>query len=110
MARYWVGTSVSDRLGARFPFGTLVINLTACVIIGFSLTVLNRHTEMNPAIRYLLPIGFVGAYSTYSTFEWEIFTRLNSGEFWVAILYVGTSLVFGLVSVAVGAMLGKVIP
>jgi CrcB protein len=110
MARYWVGTSVSDRLGARFPFGTLVINLTACVIIGFALTVLNRHTEFNPAIRYLVPFGFVGAYSTFSTFEWEIFTNLNSGAFWVAILYAGSSLVFGLVAVAVGAMLGKVVP
>jgi CrcB protein len=110
MARYWVGTSVSDRLGARFPFGTLVINLTACVIIGFALTVLNRHTEFNPAIRYLVPFGFVGAYSTFSTFEWEIFTNLNSGAFWVAILYVASSLVFGLVAVAVGAALGKVVP
>jgi CrcB protein len=110
IARYWVGASVTDRLGARFPFGTLVINLTACVIIGFSLEVLNRHTEMNPAIRYLVPIGFVGAYSTFSTFEWEIFTNLNSGAFWIAILYVGSSLVFGLVAVAAGAMLGRVVP
>jgi CrcB protein len=107
VARYVVGTSVSNRLGLRFPYGTLVINITACVIIGFSLEILNRHTNVNPAFRYLIPIGFIGAYSTFSTFEWEIFSSLNSGAFWVATLYVVTSIVFGLVAVALGATLGK---
>lgn len=107
VARYLVGTSVSNRLGIRFPFGTLVINITACVIIGLSLEILNRHTNVNPALRYLIPIGFIGAYSTFSTFEWEIFSNLNSGAFWIAVLYVVTSLVFGLIAVALGAALGK---
>jgi CrcB protein len=107
VVRYLVGTSVSNRLGIRFPFGTLVINITACVIIGLSLEILNRHTNVNPAFRYLIPIGFIGAYSTFSTFEWEIFSNLNSGAFWIAILYVTASLVFGLVAVALGAALGK---
>ena len=107
IARYLVGTSVNNRLGLRFPYGTLVINITACVIIGFSLEILNRHANVNPALRYLIPIGFVGAYSTFSTFEWEIFSNLNSGAFWVAILYVVTSLVFGLIAVALGAAAGR---
>lgn len=109
VARYLVGTSVSDRLGIRFPYGTLIINLSACMIIGLSLEILNRHTDVNPAFRYLIPIGFIGAYSTFSTFEWEIFSNLNSGAFWVALLYVATSLVFGLVAVALGAALGRVL-
>ena len=107
LTRYVVGTSVSNRLGLRFPYGTLVINLSACVIIGLSMEILNRHTNVNPALRYLIPIGFVGAYSTFSTFEWEIFSNLNSGAFWVALLYVTTSLLFGLVAVALGAALGR---
>jgi len=109
LARYAVGTSVSNRMGTRFPFGTLIINISACLIIGFSLEFLNRHSNMNPALRYLIPIGFIGAYSTFSTFEWEIFSNLNSGAFWIAIAYVATSLVFGLVAVALGAALGRAI-
>jgi CrcB protein len=109
VARYVVGTSVSDRLGIKFPYGTFVINLSACLIIGLSLEVLNRHTNFNPALRYLIPIGFIGAYSTFSTFEWEIFSNLNSGAFWIAILYVAASLVFGLVAVALGAALGRAV-
>jgi len=107
LARYIVGTSVSNRMGLRFPYGTLLINISACLIIGLSLEILNRHANINPALRYLIPIGFVGAYSTFSTFEWEIFTSLNSGAFWVAILYVASSLVFGLIAVALGAAMGR---
>jgi CrcB protein len=107
LARFLVGTSVSNRLGTRFPFGTLTINISACLIIGLSLEILNRHSNVNPAFRYLIPIGFIGAYSTFSTFEWEVFSNLNSGAFWIAILYVTTSLVFGLIAVALGAALGK---
>ncbi len=109
MARYAVGSSVSNRLGIRFPFGTLIINLSACAIIGLSLEILDRHTEFNPALRYLVPIGFIGAYSTFSTFEWEFFSNLNSGAFWIAILYVACSLIFGLIAVALGAALGRAI-
>jgi len=109
VARYVVGTSVSNRLGIRFPFGTLAINLSACLIVGLSMEILNRHTDLNPALRYLIPIGFIGAYSTFSTFEWEIFSNLNSGAFWIAILYVATSLVFGLIAVALGAAVGRAV-
>jgi CrcB protein len=109
IARYVVGVGVSDRLGIRFPYGTLLINISACAIIGFSLEILNRHTNFNPALRYLIPIGFVGAYSTFSTFEWEIFSNLRSGAFWIALLYVAASLVFGLIAVALGSSLGRAV-
>jgi fluoride exporter len=109
IARYAVGVGVSDRLGIRFPYGTLIVNISACLLIGFSLEVLNRHTNFNPALRYLIPIGFIGAYSTFSTFEWEIFSSLRSGAFWVAILYMAASVVFGLISVALGSSLGRAV-
>jgi CrcB protein len=92
-------------MGNRFPYGTFLINLTACVIIGFSLTWMNRRTEMNPAWRYLIPIGFVGAYSTFSTFEWETFTSLQTGAFLIAALYVSLSVLLGLIAVWLGALL-----
>jgi CrcB protein len=98
---------VANRMGTRFPYGTFVINLTACLIIGFSLTWIGRRTEVNPAWRFLIPIGFVGAYSTFSTFEWETFTSLQTGEFLIATLYVSLSFVLGLLAVWVGVLLAR---
>lgn len=107
IARYWVGSTFASRLGTKFPYGTFVINVTACVIIGFFLTLLSTRTELNPAWRFLIPIGFVGAYSTFSTFEWEIFTNLQTGAFLIASSYVVLSLFLGLVGVWGGVLIAK---
>ena len=95
IARYWVGSTVSGRIGTKFPYGTFVINITACVIIGFALTFLSKRADLSPAWRYLVPIGFIGAYSTFSTYEWETLSTLRSGAFFLAALYaVGSAMVF----------------
>ena len=109
IARYWVGSTVSGRMGARFPYGTFVINLTACLIIGFTLTALGKRAGLNPAWRYLLPIGFIGAYSTFSTYEWETFSTLRSGAVLLAVLYAGGSLILGLAGTWLGVILADLL-
>jgi fluoride exporter len=96
IARYWVGATVINRMGMRFPWGTLVINLTACLVIGFSVTFLTRRVDLSPAWRYLVPIGFVGSYSTFSTYEWETLSLIRAGTFPLAAVYVLGSLALGL--------------
>jgi len=108
VARYWVGSTIASRMGTKFPYGTFVINMTACVIIGFSLAFFGRRTELNPAWRFLVPIGFVGAYSTFSTFEWEAFSILQTGAFLNAALYVVLSFVLGLFGVWCGVLIARV--
>ena len=109
IARYWVGSAVSGRLGVRFPYGTFVVNMTACLIIGFVITFLSRRAELNAAWRYLIPVGFVGAYSTFSTYEWETFSSLRAGAFLLAAFYAVGSLILGLVSVWCGSMLAEIL-
>lgn len=109
MARYWVGSEVASRLGTKFPYGTFVINISACIIIGFSLTYLGKRAELNPAWRFLIPTGFVGAYSTFSTYEWETLSSLRDGAFSLAALYAIGSLLLGLVAAWGGAILAEVI-
>jgi CrcB protein len=108
MARYWVGSMVANRMGTKFPYGTFVINITACVIIGFSLTLLARRADINPAWRFLVPVGFIGAYSTFSTSEWETLSTLRSGAFFLASLYAVSSLILGLAAVWGGSMLAEI--
>jgi CrcB protein len=108
MARYWVGSTIANRMGAKFPYGTFVINITACVIIGFSLTFLSKRAELNPAWRFLVPVGFVGAYSTFSTYEWETLSTLRTGAFSLAALYAAGSLILGLAAVWGGSMIAEI--
>jgi fluoride exporter len=109
LARYWVGSTVASRLGTKFPYGTFVVNITACIIIGFSLAFLEKRTELNPAWRFLVPIGFIGAYSTFSTLEWETYSNLQAGAFFIAGLYVVLSFVLGLIAIWCGVMIARVI-
>jgi fluoride exporter len=104
LARYWVGATIINRMGTRFPWGTLVINLTACIVIGFSVTFLTRRADLSPAWRYLVPIGFVGAYSTFSTYEWETLSLIRAGTFPLAAVYALGSLVLGLAATWCGMM------
>lgn len=110
LARVWVGSTVSSKLGTRFPYGTFVINVTACIVIGFSLELLDKHVEINPDWRYLIPTGFIGAYSTFSTFEWEIFSNLQIGSLLIAGSYAVSSVLLGLVGVWCGVMIARVVP
>jgi fluoride exporter len=109
MARYWVGSSVAGRMGIRFPYGTLIVNISACIIIGFSMTYLGRRAEFSPAWRFLIPVGFIGAYSTFSTYEWETLSTMRSGAFGIAALYAMGSLVLGLAAVWGGSVLGEML-
>lgn len=110
IARYWVGSAVASKMGAKFPYGTFVINVSACIIIGFSLALLDQHIEINPAWRYLVPTGFVGAYSTFSTFEWELFSNLQIGSTLIAGSYLVLSIVLGLIGVWCGVLIARVVP
>lgn len=107
VARYWVGSTIGGRMGTRFPYGTFVINITACIIIGFSLTYLGKRVGLSPAWRFFIPVGFIGAYSTFSTYEWETLSTLRSGAFALAGLYSVGSLVLGLAATWLGAVLAE---
>ena len=109
IARYWVGSTIAGRMGTKFPYGTFLINMTACVLIGFSLTLLARRADMNPAWRFLIPVGFIGAYSTFSTYEWETLSTVRSGAFLLAALYAVSSLVLGLAAVWGGSLIAEIL-
>jgi len=109
MLRFWAGGYVSGRLGTRFPYGTFVINVTASFLIGFIMTVLAERTHLSPSWRYLLVIGFLGGYSTFSSFEYETFRVFEDGEFLIAAMNIALSVGVGFVAVWIGAITGRTI-
>lgn len=107
IARFWLGGVVYERLGTKFPYGTFVINISGSFLVGFILTVLTERTHLNPNWRYLIPIGFIGAYTTFSAFEWETLAAVREGQLLVAALNVVLSVVVGFLAVWLGIISGR---
>ena len=102
LARYGLQGWVQDRSGAFFPVGTLAVNLLGCLLIGAVNRLALAHLWFPPEWRIALTIGFLGAFTTFSTFGWETFRMLEDGEWSRALLYAGASLAGGLLGIVVG--------
>jgi len=92
---------------SRFPWGTLVVNVTGCFLIGLIMEALISRVSANPNWRAVLVVGFLGGYTTFSSFEWETFSAVRSGASWIGLLNVLGSVGFGYLAVWIGAALGK---
>ncbi len=109
VARYWVGNYIGNRMGMRFPFGTVAINISGSFLIGLVVTLISQRAHWNANWSYLVPIGFIGAYTTFSTFELETFRSLHEGEIIIAFLNVIVSVVLGYIAVWLGVVMGRTI-
>lgn len=94
-------------MGTRFPYGTFVINVTGSFLIGFVFAFLTARASWSPNWRYLIPIGFIGGYTTFSSFEYETLRTFQDGQIGVGLLYVGLSVVLGFLAVWGGVATGQ---
>lgn len=107
IARFWMGGIIYARLGTRFPYGTLVVNVSGCFAIGFIMTILTGRPHLSPSWRYLIPIGFIGGYTTFSTFGYETMMSFREGAMLTGSLNILLSVVAGLIAVWLGMLCGK---
>lgn len=107
--RFWVSSYVGERMGARFPYGTFVVNCTGSFLIGLAVTLIAARGDWSPNWRFLIAIGFIGGYTTFSAFEIETLRSFQDGEPLMAGLNVVLSVVVGFVSVWLGAITGRII-
>jgi fluoride exporter len=109
VTRYLVGGWIADRLGVSFPYGTLVINLTASFVIGFFLAFAQERAGLSPYWRLFVAVGFVGGYSTFSTYEYEAVRLLQDGEMLFAAIYLVGSMAGGAIAAITGIAVGSLI-
>ena len=107
LVRYVVGTAITQRFGGRFPAGTFIINVTGSFLIGMLMTLLTERLAPHPHWRLLLVVGFLGGYTTFSSFEYETFQSARSGGHWLALGYVLASVVLGYLGVWLGVLLAS---
>jgi CrcB protein len=104
LARYVLGTAIMTRTGGRFPLGTVFINITGSFLIGFIMTMLTERLNPSPNWRLLLVVGFLGGYTTFSSFEWETLGLVRDGGRWLGLLNVAGSVVLGYIAVWLGVV------
>ncbi|MBN1249435.1 MAG: fluoride efflux transporter CrcB [Anaerolineae bacterium] len=107
--RYWLGAWLAERLGSAFPHATLVINLTGSLLLGFIMTLTTQRYLINPRVRMTLTTGFLGAYTTFSTYEYESVTLMMSGHWGSGVLALEESAILGAIAAGAGMMLGRLV-
>lgn len=108
-ARYWLGDWIARKWGPDFPVGTLLINLTGSLLLGFLMTLLTERFLLNQNWRLFFAVGFLGAYTTFSTYTFESFTLLSRGQWLPGFINLFGSSVLGLIAVGIGVYLGKLV-
>ena len=109
LARYQLAAMIQARVPLGFPWGTFVVNVTGCLVMGVAATLLTDRLVVHPNWRFLIPIGFIGAYTTFSTFEFETFRAVTEGAWLVGGLNVVASVVAGYVALWLGVILTRAI-
>lgn len=101
-ARYGLSGLVQDLAGASFPAGTLAVNILGCIAIGGIMSLVEDRQMLTPEARLLLLVGFLGSFTTFSTFGYETFDLLREGQLWMAVVNAAANLLIGILGVGLG--------
>jgi len=107
LARYGLQGVVQLRMGSGFPYGTLLINLTGCLLLGFIGQITLNRMLISADMRMAIAVGFFGGYTTFSSFGWETAKMLEAGEWLRAATYVAASVFAGLLLSVAGIRLAN---
>ena len=107
LVRYLAGSAIMMRFGTRFPLGTLAVNVSGSFLIGLLMTLLTERLPASTNWRPLLVIGFLGGYTTFSSFEWETYSAVREGGFWIGLANIVGSVTLGYAAVWLGAALAR---
>lgn len=106
-ARYGMTSLIQGIFGRGFPLATLVINVLGCFLMGFLFIQTLERVTISPALRAGILTGGLGGFTTFSTFSMEALLLAESGEVPKALLYVGLSVVLGVIAAFSGAYLAR---
>ncbi len=109
LARYALEGAIQHRSSAFFPAGTLTVNLAGCFLLGGVASFTFHHLTIPPEWRMAITVGFLGAFTTFSSFAYETVRMAEDGAWSRAALYLGLSVAGGLLAVALGMRLAELL-
>jgi CrcB protein len=108
LSRYYITQWLLTRWGGGFPYGTLVVNLTGAWLMGLLVTLtLQRVLVLAPEVNLMLAVGFLGSYTTFSTYALDVVGLLQAQKFWLAFLYWFGSAIAGAICLYGGILTGR---
>ena len=109
LARYGAALWIGQRWGRTFPLGTFAVNVSGCFLIGLMMTLFTERYVVNPQWRLFLVVGFLGAYTTFSTFEFETGALIRDSEWLYAFANVMLSVAAGFAALKLGEITARAI-
>ncbi len=107
LSRYWVVGFVSRILERNFPYGTLIVNIVGSFLIGICYLLIVEKLDVSTEWHAVLMVGFIGAFTTFSTFSLETLVLIQEGRLSTAMIYIASSVVVCILAVAAGIWLTK---
>ncbi len=108
-ARYWVGGWAAERLGADFPYGTLIVNLTGSFLLGLFLALSTGRLLVDPRLRLAVAVGFFGSYTTFSSYTNESVNLILAGQSWQGAVNLLGSALLGALAALLGVWAGRIL-
>ena len=105
--RFWLSKAIQNAVTYSFPFGTLIVNVAGCMLIGFLYGIFDRGGLMNVDLRLFLTVGFCGGFTTFSTFMNENFMLIRDNNFYYLAFYLALSVVGGFIALFLGNQMTK---
>lgn len=109
LTRYYLTLWLTSRLGTSFPYGTFFINLTGCVGMGFFVSFSERIAAISPELVLLLAVGFLGSYTTFSTYELDTHRLIQSSSLNAALFYWIGSAIIGVLGIYIGMSFARLL-
>ena len=109
VTRYLVSVWAAGRFGANFPYGTLIVNVAGCFMIGLFMTLTTERLIVSPYWRLVFAVGFLGGLTTFSSFSYETLRLVEDSDILLAFYNTGLSLIVGFAATWVGIVVARLI-
>lgn len=109
VTRYLISINMAKHIQVNLPFATFLVNIIGCFVIGFLYFLFIEKSDISPALKLSLTVGFCGGLTTFSTFSLELFEMVGNHQFFHAFSYIILSVIICLIMTAIGAYFAKLI-